>query len=187
MREGVRGRGECRRPAPPTPALPLNGGWGRRFGRSLALAQLVPIALTFAASCAAVVLEPVSVPQTQGPPKVLVNEKPREARPKKETLEGAIDLALQLTIEGRHEDMLARFLIPEEKERLLREGEMELLVKDVAENHVVELIDCLKYIRGKTPKMGKDGRQATFDLRGADSQRDDEITFVRIEGFWYIQ
>ena len=146
------------------------------------------LALTLLAGCDSVVEE-----HAEEAPRAAILEESEGAEPKEETLEEAIDLALHLMIEGRWEDLLARFLIPEEKEKLLREGVVELHLKAVAENYVVELVelvelmDCFKYIKGKTPKMSEDGTRATFDLRGTDNQRDDEITFVRIDGFWYIK
>jgi hypothetical protein len=110
----------------------------------------------------------------------------KEKAPKAETLEEAIALALDMLTSYRHEEMLERFIAPDDKKRILERQTMKELAQKFAERKANRLIDCLKYVKGRPPEMSEGGSRAKFDLGGSNIKGPNDITFVRIGDVWYI-
>ncbi|MHC4253005.1 MAG: hypothetical protein ACYS9X_28130, partial [Planctomycetota bacterium] len=124
-------------------------------------------------------------PPPQPPRPTGAAARPGEKAPKAGTLEEAIDLALELAVNRQLEEMLERFMTPDDKKERLNETTIQAVAKDAGEDDVIELIDCLKKLKGMTPEMSEDGSKARFGLN--DPKGPEDITFVKIMDVWYIE
>ena len=104
----------------------------------------------------------------------------------REKLETAIPEAIRLLEAKEYENFLKAFVAPDDMKKIAQEGPLVDFAKRFGEAKAADLLLILKSIKGKKPALDAEEKKATFKLE-VKSAAKDEISFVKVEKFWYIQ
>jgi hypothetical protein len=101
----------------------------------------------------------------------------------------AIGEGIALLEAGKHHEFLARFIDPDERRDLVKDGPIEAVVREFAKDHAAEDLRIFRVIHARTPTI--DGDRATFRFSGVDIGNESDKTqgmgFRKVNGFWYLQ
>ncbi|MHC4983144.1 MAG: hypothetical protein ACYTF6_08260 [Planctomycetota bacterium] len=93
-------------------------------------------------------------------------------------------------IEARDfEGLVKRFMQPDDLKELIENNGLEAAVEQISkdEDGWKRRVAALKLALETTPKMSEDGERAVFDDLGDDEESYESITFILIDGKWYVK
>lgn len=100
-------------------------------------------------------------------------------------LRAAIDSGIALLEAQQWKPFLERFIVPAQKEAVMRIGGIDELVKEFTDEKAMVLLNALKDVRLRTPKFNEAKSTATLRLTkrlGGHAT----IVFQLVDGAWYI-
>ena len=109
-----------------------------------------------------------------------------EKRAFQENLDTAIAEGIKMLESQEYSKFLKTFVDPEQFKKFSELGDIEEFAKKFGEKKGKQLLEVLKSIKGKTPKMEEDGKKATFDIK-IEGVSKDSIIFAKVEKYWYIK
>jgi hypothetical protein len=104
----------------------------------------------------------------------------------REELETAIPEAIRLLEAKEYETFLKTFIPPDDFKSVTKQVSLEEFAKRFGKDKAADLLRVLKAIKGTKPTLDPDGTKAPFKhgIKGAPK---DSITFVKMDGLWYLQ
>ena len=117
-------------------------------------------------------------------PAVAAKPEPVRVADPQTTLEGARDLAIELTEHRAYKELVTRLVEPSELAKIeAKTGGVDALVEEFASSEKpAELLQMLRAARGATPELKDDGASASFAREGAR-----DLKFRRVDGRWYLK
>lgn len=105
----------------------------------------------------------------------------------REKIETAVPHAIKLLEEKRHEELLKKYMPPKTLEQAIDDlGSMQELLKAFEGDNANELLQSLRLIKDKKPKLKADGKTAVFELDERVSAHE-TLTFEKIDNYWRIK
>jgi len=111
-----------------------------------------------------------------------------EAKPEaRERVETAITEGIRLLEAKQYEAFVKAFVPPDDLKKVTEKKPLNEFVDKFAEKKAPHLLDILKSIKDTTPTLSADGTSATFALKKDLATVKEDITFKKIDKYWYIQ
>ena len=105
----------------------------------------------------------------------------------REKIETAVPHAIKLLEEKRHDELLKKYMPPKTLEQAIDDlGSMQELIKAFEGDNADELLQTLRLIKDKKPKLNADGKTAIFELDTRVSAHE-SLTFEKIDNYWRIK
>lgn len=101
----------------------------------------------------------------------------------REKLDTAIPEGIRLLEAKEYASFLKAFVEPSEFEKLTQTIGLEEFAVKFGEKKAGQLLEVLKHIKGKAPKI--DGNDAVYDVK-VEGFSKDKIKFKKVEKYWYI-
>lgn len=102
-----------------------------------------------------------------------------------EKLDTSIVEGIRLLEAKDYTNFLKTFVDPEQFKKFSESGNIEEFANKFGERKGPQLLEVLKSIKGKEPKLENDGKKATYEIK-IEGVSKNTITFVKIEKYWYI-
>lgn len=109
-----------------------------------------------------------------------------EKRTFQENLDTAIAEGIKMLEGQEYARFLKHYVEPDQFKKFSEQGDIDEFAKKFSEKKAKIILDVLKSIKGKTPKMEEDGKKASFEIK-LEGFPKDSIVFARIDKYWYIK
>ena len=94
--------------------------------------------------------------------------------------------AIRLLEEKKYEDFVTTFLAPEEFKKIAKDKPLKEFADQFGKGHAAMLLQTLRAIEGKAPKLDRAGETATFKHDVKDTPHD-TMVFVKRGKRWFIR
>jgi hypothetical protein len=101
-------------------------------------------------------------------------------------LDKLVPEAIRLLEAKDYATLLETLVPPEDFKRITAETPLAEFAKEFGKEKAAQLLDVLKTLKDKKPKLSEDGKTATFDLPENPVFPKNKIVFSKVEGRWFI-
>lgn len=100
-------------------------------------------------------------------------------------LDTAIKKGIELLESKKHKEFVMLFAPREALKKVQDDNKLDEMVEFFGKEKASSLLEVLKAIKDKKPKLENDGAKAVFDLEPGRYAKD-KVSFSRTKGLWYI-
>jgi len=102
------------------------------------------------------------------------------------TIEGTIEVGIQLLEQRRYVELIRELAPPDDVAELESDDDLEQVARSLSGEKAQLLLDIFVALRGRVPEISEDGTEATFDVSDFPDAPDDSLTLKRVGVRWYI-
>ena len=110
-----------------------------------------------------------------------------ESKERREKIDSAINLAIELLEAEKHEELLQQFMPPKTLDMAVKDlGSLDDLVTAFKRKKAKELLGTLQLIKDQSPVLENNGKTAIFSFESEASSHKN-LTFQKIDKYWRIK